>query len=122
VRWLKNNLIKNIVAKNERHRQEFGTFHLNEDVFVEPHVVRHGDSMSVNYRGLLRNSGADLVYLHYGFDRWNNPHTVRMDRSDDGVFRSEIKAAGSNEINFCFKDSANHWDNNNGYNWNVYLQ
>jgi hypothetical protein len=119
---MKNNLIKNIVAKNDRAKHEFGTFHLQDEVFVEPHTARQGENMSINYRGLLRNSGADSLYLHYGFDHWHNPQTVQMNRTDDGLFRSEIRATGSQEINFCFKDSASNWDNNNGYNWNIQLQ
>jgi hypothetical protein len=120
---LRNNLIKNIAAKNERNKQEFGTFHLHhENVFVEPHTARQGENMSINYQGLLRNSGADSLYLHYGFDQWHNPQTIPMNRTDDGLFRSEIRASGSQEVNFCFKDSANNWDNNNGNNWNVQLQ
>jgi hypothetical protein len=120
---LKNNLIKNIMAQNERTKQEFGSFHLQqEDVYVEPHTTKQGDNMSINYQGLLRNSGADSVYLHYGFDQWHNAQTIPMNRSTDGIFRSEIKATGSKEINFCFKDSANNWDNNNGYNWNIHIQ
>jgi hypothetical protein len=89
---------------------------------VEPAIARRGDNMSINYRGLLRNSGADSIYLHYGFDHWQNSQTIQMNRTQDGLFRSEVRAQGSQEVNFCFKDSANNWDNNNGFNWNVQLQ
>jgi hypothetical protein len=123
VRLLKNNnLFKNIVAKTDRTKHEFGTFHNQEEVFVEPPFARRGDNLSINYRGLLHNSGAESIYLHYGFDHWQNSQTIQMNRMYDGLFRSEIRAQGSQEVNFCFKDSANNWDNNNGCNWNVQLQ
>ena len=44
-----------------------------------------------------------------------------MKRLEDGTFGAEIQASGK-ELDFCFKDAANHWDNNNGQDWNLTLQ
>jgi hypothetical protein len=92
--------------------------HYNDDrVSIEPFPVKSGDTAHINYQGLLRNSGADEVYLHYGIDGWKDVNTVKMSKMHDGIFGAEIKASGSHEINFCFKDSANNWDTNSGWNW-----
>jgi hypothetical protein len=72
--------------------------------------------------GLLKNSGADEVFLYYGVDGWKNQDTIKMHKMQDGVFGAEIRANASHEINFCFKDSANNWDNNNGWNWKTEIQ
>lgn len=90
----------------------------NDDrIALEPTPVKSGDTVHVKYHGLLKNSGADSVYLHYGSDGWNNSRTVSMNHAPEGGFMTEIKADAGSEINLCFKDSANNWDNNNGWNW-----
>jgi hypothetical protein len=90
----------------------------NDDrIALEPAPVKAGDTVHIKYHGLLRNSGADSVYLHYGKDGWNDTQTIPMNQFPDGEFSAEVKADAGNEVNFCFKDSANNWDNNNGWNW-----
>lgn len=83
--------------------------------------VKIGSETSISYNGILSNSGAEKVYLHYGFDGWSNAKTVAMKKSLSGAFNTEVKVKGKEELNFCFKDSANNWDNNNGFDWRVDL-
>ena len=90
----------------------------DDSIGLEPTPARHGDTVQIKYHGLLKNSGADNVFLHYSYDGWNEPRTVPMNQSDGG-FATEIRAEGNAEINFCFKDRANNWDNNNGWNWKL---
>jgi hypothetical protein len=89
----------------------------DDSIGLDPTPARHGDTVHIKYHGLLKNSGADSVYLHYSNDGWNTPRTIPMDHSPEGGFAAEIKAEGGSEFDFCFKDSANNWDNNNGWNW-----
>lgn len=90
----------------------------NDDrISLEPAPVKSGDTVHIKYHGLLKNSGADSIYLHFGSDGWKNQRMIPMNRLPEGDFGAEVKAEGSNEINFCFKDSANNWDNNSGWNW-----
>jgi hypothetical protein len=86
---------------------------INED----PIGVNH--SLDIKYAGLLRNSGASDVLLHCGIDGWKETQDVWMQRQKDGTFTAQVKAAAAHEVNFCFKDTANNWDNNNGWNWKV---
>lgn len=81
--------------------------------------VKKGSKTSVSYDGILAEYNADKVYLHYGFDGWNNVNTVPMNKCANGTFATEVKINGKSELNFCFKDSANNWDNNNGSDWRV---
>ena len=87
----------------------------------DPARVRRGDTVKINYQGLLKDSGANEVYLHYGVDNWHKTNTVQMNRTEDGSFEAEIKADGNHELNLCFKDSAGNWDNNNGSNWTIFM-
>jgi hypothetical protein len=90
----------------------------NDQIELTPSAARPGDNVHIKYHGLLKNSGADAVFLYYGKDGWNYSHFVPMDHGAEG-FYTEIKADADRELNFCFKDSANNWDNNNGFNWKV---
>jgi len=89
----------------------------HDRVVVNPEVPRRGNEVSINYRGILFENGADALWVHYGFDGWNNVSDLQMQKQWDG-FHCKIKAEGKKDINLCFKDSADHWDNNTGVNWN----
>lgn len=100
---------------NQEFADETGTYGGGDAVETE-------DVIRINYRGLLRNAGAQEVYLHYGLDGWDTAvKTIPMQKRDD-VFTAEIAANGARVVNFCFKDAAGNWDNNNGENWVVRLQ
>jgi hypothetical protein len=116
-----NSLLKNLFGMNEKNHVEFGDLDTHKEVSWKPAKARPGDNVSIHYQGLLRNSGAQTVFLHYGFDSWNGVSEVPMEK-ENGNFRTNITAQGNTEINFCFKDNANNWDNNNGHNWSIHLQ
>ncbi|GAB6098912.1 hypothetical protein JCM16358_07910 [Halanaerocella petrolearia] len=91
------------------------------DVNLDPSPIYSGDTVTISYKGLLAKSGADQVYLHCGTstgdNQWQNVNDIKMDKSDDGYWRAQTKVPTGNNLNFCFKDSANNWDNNSGHNW-----
>ncbi|HHW19127.1 MAG TPA: carbohydrate-binding protein [Firmicutes bacterium] len=91
----------------------------DDRIWVNPSPASKGGLTEIGYRGLLAKSGADKVYLHYGTDGWKNPRTVPMSKRPDGSFATQIMADAERSLEFCFKDSADHWDNNNGLNWYV---
>jgi hypothetical protein len=115
-----NNFLKNLLGL-QKNDQEIGT--LDNDISWEPTPPRTDDILKIRYHGLLKNSGASEIFLHYGFDGWNQSiDTIKMERMEDGSFRAAVKTAGEHEMNFCFKDSVDNWDNNNGKNWTLQLQ
>ncbi len=76
-----------------------------------------GDVLKIIYKGLLAGSGAERVYLHYGFgDGWDFGSYVQMERLLEG-FQAEIQVQDGRSLQLCFKDSANNWDNNSGSNY-----
>ncbi len=111
-----NNFLKNALKKNQANLEEFGNMD-DGRVSLDPGSVHSGGTVYIKYHGLLKSSGADHIFLHYGVDGWNNISTIKMNRIENGDFGTDIKADAGREINFCFKDSANNWDNNNGVNW-----
>lgn len=104
------------------HKTAFDTRIVDNNISIELPEIKKGDKTSVRYNGVLTNSGAEKVYLHYGYDGWQSPETVPMRRDSFGNFTTEIKVNGNSEMNFCFKDNANNWDNNNGANWKVEIE
>lgn len=88
-------------------------------VIADPVPMTSGQQVSIKYNGLLAASGADNVYLHYGYgpsNRWEEVQDIPMKRTSNG-FEAAFKVDASDRLNFCFKDSANNWDNNNGKDW-----
>ncbi len=124
------NFLKNIFGINDTNDQEVGSFDDYEAgsfdehrVTWRPTMVRSGDTIHINYQGLLKDANAQDVYLHYGFDSWSKGlDTAKMEKENQDGFGIDIHVDGNHEINFCFKDDTNHWDNNDGFNWNVPLQ
>ena len=92
---------------------------LDDRIWANPTPAVKGGLQEIGYRGLLARHGADKVYLHYGVDGWKNPKTVPMEKRSDGSFSCQISCDAERSIDFCFKDSADHWDNNSGWNWSV---
>lgn len=90
-----------------------------DGVVVDPTPITLGEEITVLYYGLLEQSGADQVWMHYGYGPANNWHDImdaRMERTPRG-FAKKLTINDASRLNFCFKDSANNWDNNNGLNW-----
>ena len=93
----------------------------SDSITILPEVAK-GSETSISYNGLLNKNGAEKVYLHYGFDGWSNKETVAVRKNLSGAFNTEVKVNGKDELNFCFKDCANNWDNNNGSDWKVAIK
>ncbi len=80
-------------------------------------IIYKGDKIKVTYNGLLAQSGAERIYLHYGFGSdWTDSSFVQMNKVDEG-FSAEIHILHQTNLGLCFKDSADNWDNNSGENY-----
>jgi hypothetical protein len=98
-------------------------FDLHPAFSINPVPSRTGDRVKIKYHGLLANSGADQIWLHTGFgaDNWQDQFSYRMDRISDG-WEQTVEIAREGQFNFCFKDSAGNWDNNNMLNWSYQIR
>ncbi|HPT87138.1 MAG TPA: carbohydrate-binding protein [Bacillota bacterium] len=113
------NLLKWAINSNLTARHEFGG-DPDQPVSIEAFVTQDTQQLHVYYQGLLKNAGAKEVYLHYGTHDWANTTTVKMERNYNGSFTARIQP-DSPEVEFCFKDNADNWDNNNGLNWKAHI-
>jgi len=90
-----------------------------DGVVVDPTPITAYDEITVFYNGLLAKSGAEQVYLHVGFGdprNWHNVQDLRMSRTGWGFVKT-LEMPDESRFNFCFRDNAYNWDNNNGLNW-----
>jgi len=87
---------------------------------VEVKAGAYNNEVAVRYDGLLKKSGADRVFIHYGGGsptHWNSIATQEMDCTTRG-FEKTMRVSET-QAHICFKDSADHWDNNSGHNWTI---
>lgn len=88
-------------------------------VMIRPVPLTRGEQVTITYDGLLSYAGADQVYLHSGFgsnQNWQQVYDHKMVRTARG-WETTFEITDGSRLNFCFKDSANNWDNNYGKNW-----
>lgn len=100
-----------------RSNQGEGDYLSYAGIRVEP-ITADGKDVKIIYDGLLDKSGAMQVYMHSGFGKrrnWDKIYDHRMENTGRG-WEKTINME-SNQLNFCFKDSASNWDNNNGQDW-----
>jgi len=87
-------------------------------VQVKP-VSESGKDVAVLYNGLLAASGAADITMHYGYgdaENWSEVGDAGLERSFEG-WVSTVSMQDNKQLNFCFRDGAFNWDNNNGLNW-----
>lgn len=90
-----------------------------DGVVVDPTPVTAESKIEVFYDGLLFKNGADAIWVYVGYghnNQWNNSEYFKMNKTGWG-FEKSFYISGYDRLNFCFKDSADNWDNNNGLNW-----
>ena len=78
-----------------------------------------GRTVKLIYNGPLLENGAKEVYVHFGFGLlWNNLQEIKLDKVDNH-FETEISLISCDDINFCFRDENNNWDNNDAKNYSA---
>lgn len=89
-------------------------------ITIKPATFSVGDKIKLTYTGLLSESGAEEVFAHIGWgDAWDNLDDIKMSKTKSG-FTATISIESMSQLNLCFKDAMNNWDNNNGWNYTIY--
>ncbi|PKM83306.1 MAG: hypothetical protein CVU89_00690 [Firmicutes bacterium HGW-Firmicutes-14] len=99
-----------------------GDYEPHTGIKAEP-ISADGKNIKIVYNGLLAKSGADQVLMRAGFgtrNSWNDVYDHHMSRTVRG-WESPDLHMNDRQLNFCFKDSAGNWDNNNGENWSYLI-
>ena len=90
---------------------------LIKNIFFNTDKLVENSKVKISYAGKLFQDNSEEVYIHYGFGlNWDNLSEIKMERTELG-FQAEIELPSSETFNFCFRNSKNEWDNNNGQNY-----
>ncbi len=88
-------------------------------VFFDTENLVEGRTAKLTYKGILAENGANEIYVHFGFGLlWNNLQEIKLDKVDDH-FETEISLISCDDLNFCFRDENNNWDNNEAKNYSA---
>lgn len=94
-----------------------GTEYVKQGVLITSDVLIGGTEAAVEYTGLLSESGAEKVYMFWGYeDQWKSPGHIEMVPTSDG-FRAVLNVDSNGRLKLAFKDNAGNWDNNAGKNY-----
>lgn len=89
---------------------------------VTPNVLAEGDVATVVYKGILKDSGADEIFMHAGFgEHWHDPKDIKMKKTEEG-FETVLPITSEYPLKLAFRDSANNWDNNSSRNYTFEVQ
>ena len=90
---------------------------LSKNIFFNTDKLIENSKVKISYIGKLYQEASEEVFIHYGFgSNWDNINDIQMNKTDLG-FQAEIELLEGDSFNFCFKDSNNNWDNNEGENY-----
>ena len=94
---------------------------LTKNIFFNTDKLVENTTVKISYTGKFFQNNCEDVFIHYGFGlNWDNVNDIKMDKTDLG-FQCEINLINTSEnsttFNFCFKNSLNEWDNNEGQNY-----
>ena len=90
---------------------------LTKNIFFNTDKLVENATVKISYTGKLFQEAAENVTIHYGFgENWDNISDITMEKTDLG-FQAEITLGEGSTFNFCFKDSNENWDNNEGKNY-----
>ena len=90
---------------------------LTKNIFFNTDKLVENSKVKISYTGKFFQDNSNDVSIHYGFGvNWNNVNDIEMEKTELG-YQAEIEIGEGTSFNFCFKNGANEWDNNNGENY-----
>ncbi len=90
---------------------------LTKNIFFNTDKLIPDTTVKISYTGELFQNNSEKVFIHYGFGiNWDNVCEKEMTKSELG-FQCEVTLNDAETFNFCFKNSKDKWDNNDGKNF-----
>ena len=90
---------------------------LTKNIFFNTDKLIENTDVKISYTGKFFQDNSEEVFIHYGFGlNWDNINDMKMEKTELG-FQAEIHLCEGETFNFCFRNSNNEWDNNNGENY-----
>lgn len=90
---------------------------LTKNIFFNTDKLIENSTVKISYTGELFQDNSEEVFIHYGFGlNWDNVAETKMEKTELG-YQAEVELTDGDTFNFCFKNSDDRWDNNNGTNY-----
>lgn len=90
---------------------------LTKNIFFNTDKLIENSKVKISYTGKFFQDGSESVSIHYGFGyNWDNVNDIAMEKTELG-FQAEIELKDGDTFNFCFRNSNDIWDNNDGQNY-----
>lgn len=90
---------------------------LVKNIFFNTDKLLQNSTVKISYTGELFENNSEEVYIHYGYGiNWENVNEIKMNKTELG-FQAEITLPESDQLNFCFRNSLDQWDNNQNANY-----
>lgn len=89
-----------------------------KDIYINKDKIVENSEIVILYKGFLfSNSLTKDVYLSYGYGNlWDNKKEIKMKPSTFG-YLATVNIENGENLQFCFRDNENNWDNNSNYNY-----
>lgn len=89
-----------------------------KDIYINKDKIVENSEIVILYKGFLfSNSLTKDVYISYGYGNlWKNKTEIKMKPSTFGYLVT-IKIESGENLQFCFRDAENNWDNNSNSNY-----
>lgn len=95
---------------------------LTKNIFFNTDKLIENSNVKISYTGKFFQNNAEEVFLHYGFGlNWDQVGDIQMEKTELG-FQAELLLGQGDCFNFCFRNNANEWDNNEGQNYSFPLE
>lgn len=95
---------------------------LTKDINLNLEKIVKGQAFTVQYSGQLFQNNSDEVFINFGYGQnWDNHGELKMTKTISG-FCAEITPIDATELNFCFRDNNNIWDNNSYKNYSINVE
>ena len=90
---------------------------LVKNIFFNTDRLTANSTIKISYTGNFFQDQSTNVFISYGFGNdWENKTDIEMIKTELG-FQTEIDLPNTTQLNFCFKNEKDEWDNNNGENY-----
>lgn len=89
-----------------------------KDIYINKDTIYENQEIVILYKGFLfSNNLTNDVYISYGYgNNWERQSEIKMKPSTFGYLATINVESGEN-LQFCFRDDNNNWDNNKSSNY-----
>ena len=95
---------------------------LFKNIFFNTDKLTPYSTIKITYAGKLFEEKSKEIYLHYVFNRnWEKATDIKMQKSELG-YQAEIELDNNKELNICFFNEKNEWDNNDALNYDFPIE